>query len=77
MATTKIKVPNKKGPIEYPKDHQPGMRVTKPGSSCSNCEYVQGDRCTNEYFQKWMGSDKIPAPIDEYCSDWWHSQEKE
>jgi hypothetical protein len=49
------------------------MRVTKGGSMCGNCEYLGKDRltCTNEYFIKWHGSNVIPAPIDEYCSDWW------
>lgn len=58
---------------EYPKDHQPGMRVPKGGSSCSSCEYLgdDGETCTNEYFIKWHGSDKLPAPADEYCSDWY------
>lgn len=71
---TKVKIPNKKGPIEYAPDHKPGMRVPRNGSMCKNCEYVSGDRCTNKYFIKWNGSDKIPAPIDEYCSDWYHQQ---
>jgi len=71
----KIKVSNKKGPIEYPKDHQPGMRVPKHGSMCKNCEYVAGNKCTNKYFIKWLGTDVIPAPIDEYCSDYWHPKD--
>jgi hypothetical protein len=61
----------KKGDVEYPKDHVPGMKVPKGGSSCSKCEYfVEGGNCRNEYFIKWNGSSKIPAPPDEYCSDW-------
>ena len=61
----------KKGEVTYPKDHKPGMRVTKGGSCCANCEYVNGQECTNEYFIKWNRSNKIPAPTDEYCSDFW------
>jgi len=61
----------KKGPIEYPKDHKPGMKVPKGGSSCSSCEYLKDGMCTNEYFIKWNGSGKLPAPPDEYCSDWY------
>ena len=72
----KVKVKSdKKGEAEYPPDHKPGMKVTKGGSMCKNCEYVSGNKCTNEYFIKWNGSDKIPAPVDEYCSDWWESKD--
>ena len=61
------------GEAEYPADHEPGMKVTKGGSMCKNCEYLGDDQktCKNEYFQQWHGSDVIPEPIDEYCSDWW------
>lgn len=60
-----------KGKVEYPDDHQPGMRVPKGGSDCAKCEYFKGNqKCGNEYFIKWNGSDKIPAPVDQYCSDW-------
>jgi len=65
----------------YPEDHVPGMVVPKGGSSCAKCEYLGDDKktCTNEYFIKWNGSELIPAPIDEYCSDWfdWHKDKKE
>lgn len=67
----KIKVKSTKREAEYPADHKVGMKVTKGGSMCKNCEYVKGNKCTNEYFIKWNGSDIIPAPIDEYCSDYW------
>jgi len=49
------------------------MRVPKGGSSCKKCEYLKDAEkglCGNEYFVAWHGSDKIPAPIDSYCSDW-------
>lgn len=69
---TKVKIPNKKGPVEYPKDHKPGMRVPLNGSSCLTCEYYKGsDLCGNEYFVKWNGSEKLPYPAQEYCSDWY------
>lgn len=57
---------------EYPPDHKAGMRVPKGGSSCASCEYYKGKMiCGNEYFIRWNGSAKIPAPApDEYCSDW-------
>jgi hypothetical protein len=71
----KVKVTDKKGKAEYPADHKPGMRVTKGGSMCKNCEYVSGNKCTNEYFIKWHGNDIIPAPIDEYCSDFWEPKD--
>lgn len=75
MIKVSVKQSDKKGEAEYPSDHKPGMKVTKGGSMCKNCEYVSGNKCTNEYFIKWNGSDKIPAPIDEYCSDWWESKD--
>ena len=58
---------------DYPPDHKPGMRVPRGGSSCSSCRYHEpdGNRCSNFYFKKWHGDDKIPAPPTEYCSDWW------
>jgi hypothetical protein len=60
---------------EYPPDHKAGMRVPKGGSMCANCEYLGKDKktCTEEHFIKWNGSNIIPAPIDEYCSDWYES----
>lgn len=65
------------GPAEYPPDHQPGMRVPKGGSSCSSCRYLSDDgrHCGNSYFQKWNGSDELPEPADEYCSDWYEPKE--
>lgn len=59
--------------FQLPKDHQPGIRVPKGGSSCASCEYYKGGmKCGNKYFIKWNGSDKIPAKApDEYCSDWY------
>lgn len=58
---------------QYPANHVPGMRVPKGGSSCGSCEYYKGMMtCGNEYFIRWNGSNKIPAPAaDEYCSDWY------
>jgi hypothetical protein len=60
--------------VNYPADHKPGMRVPKGGSMCANCKYLKdADKglCGNEYFVQWNGSEKIPGPIDSYCSDWW------
>jgi hypothetical protein len=59
--------------FEFPKDHQPGMRVPKGGSSCASCKYLRpGLHCANEYFQKWNGGKKIPTQhADEYCSDYY------
>lgn len=61
----------------YPRDHRPGMRVPFGGSSCANCEYLSVDRtrCNNHYFQRWHGTDLLPFPADQYCSDW-YSPEK-
>ena len=62
----------------YPKNHKPGMKVPQGGSMCANCEYLGEDEktCTNEYFIKWNGSKFLPAPADEYCSDWYEPEEK-
>ena len=63
------------GEFVLPPNHQPGMRVPKGGSSCANCKYGEvredGPHCTNNYFVDWHGESKLPAPADEYCSDWW------
>jgi hypothetical protein len=63
--------------VTYPKDHKPGMAVTKPGSSCANCRYLRPNLyCANEYFQKWNGGNKIPTKdANSYCSDWWEPRE--
>lgn len=56
----------------YPPDHQAGMRVPKGGSDCQKCKYLAKNQkdCTNSYFIKWNGSNVIPGPIDQYCSDY-------
>jgi hypothetical protein len=57
-----------------PADHKPGMRVPEGGSMCANCEYLKDEKkglCENPHFVAWNGSAKIPAPIHEYCSDWY------
>jgi hypothetical protein len=63
----------------YPANHQPGMRVPKGGSSCSSCKYLSenGKECTSEFFIKWHGTDKLPAPANEYCSDWYEPRTSE
>jgi hypothetical protein len=63
----------------YPKDHIPGMRVPKGGSSCSKCEYLADNQteCKNKYFKRWHGSATIPGKIDEYCSDWFEPADGE
>lgn len=63
--------------VEYPKDHQPGMRVPRGGSMCANCEYFNRntmDSCNNEYFIRWNGSNIIPGRPDEYCSDFYEPE---
>lgn len=58
---------------QYPPDHQAGMQVPKGGSSCASCEYLGDDKrsCKNKYFIAWNGSDRLPFPADQYCSDWY------
>lgn len=62
--------------FHFPFDHKPGMKVPKGGSNCAKCEYLGKDKliCTNKYFIEWNGGDKIPAPIDSYCSDWFEEK---
>jgi len=64
------------GRAHYPKDHKPAMRVPKGGSSCAKCEYLGNDSktCNNKFFIFWNGSNKLPAPADEYCSDWFEAK---
>lgn len=63
-----------KGEFELPKDHKAFMPVTKGGSSCKNCKYVDIEKngCMNKHYVKWNGDNKLPnVPLDEICSDWW------
>lgn len=76
-----LNFPNKKiasGDFELPSNHTPGTIVPKGGSCCANCKFgsVVDNKgyCSNEHFIKWNGSSKLPAPADEYCSDWWESK---
>lgn len=63
---------------QYPPDHQAGMQVPKGGSSCASCKYLGPDQasCTNDYFVQWNGGPQLPAPPDEYCSDWYEPAEQ-
>jgi len=72
------RVPEDPSKPTYPFDHRAAMKVPIGGSMCANCEFLSDDQkhCTQENFIAWAGenkpagSDVIPAPIDEYCSDW-------
>lgn len=57
----------------YPRDHEPAMRVPKGGSSCANCRFLGKNRrtCRNRYYIEYHGSNCLPHPCDEFCSDWW------
>lgn len=59
---------------EYPKNHPVGVVVPKGGSSCSKCEYVSGQNCKEKLFIKWNGGDRIPAPTDRYCCDFFEAK---
>ena len=67
-----------RGTFELPANHKATMQVTKGGSSCLNCKWVNENNhsCNNEYYIKWNGSDpKLPdLPLDEICSDWWEAK---
>lgn len=64
-----------KGEFELPDSHKAAMQVTKGGSCCENCKFVDADKheCKNQHYIKWNGNDpKLPdLPLDEICSDWW------
>jgi hypothetical protein len=65
---------------KYSKDHQVGMKVPKGGSDCAKCEYVgsstDGPTCGQKDFVKWNGSNKLPAPPNEYCCDFFTWQKR-
>jgi hypothetical protein len=63
---------------KYPPSHKPAMKVPKGGSSCCSCTFLAKDEksCTNKYFIAWHGSAMLPAPADEYCSDWYIPEKK-
>jgi len=68
----KVKVSKSKGPVTYPPDHKPGMKVAKGGSCCANCKFWDGKDCENSYYRVWNnGNGKIPTDPTTYCSDWW------
>ena len=59
----------------YPRDHKPAMQVPVGGSSCSKCVFYNpdGNRCRSRDYQRYYGTDKIPAPPDQFCSDWFET----
>ena len=63
-----------KGPLTFPADHVPAIRVPPGGSSCANCMFVDAARheCTEPHYIEWNGGPKLPPlPLDEICSDWY------
>lgn len=67
-----------KGAFELPPTHKAAMEVTKGGSSCQNCRFVDAEKhaCKNKYYIQWNGGDdKLPPlPLDQICSDWWEAK---
>jgi len=61
------------GPVKYPSSHQPVLQVPKGGSSCANCEHLgrDGKTCVSPYYIQYMGTNRLPYPADQMCSDWW------
>lgn len=68
----------------YPADHVAAMQVPKGGSMCASCEYLKDAKnriCGSPHFKAWegpnkpAGSDKIPLPIDQFCSDWYEPKD--
>lgn len=67
------------GPITFPSNHQPGMKVPKGGSCCANCTFFKmkegKPHCGESHFIKWNGNDLIPTDDPaSYCSDWYSPQ---
>ncbi len=58
----------------YPTDHKVGVRVPQGGSDCAKCEYNKGQNCREKHFIKWNGSNRIPAPTDQYCCDFFEAK---
>ena len=71
----KIFEERKAHPLSYPPDHEMGLVVPRGGSMCANCKFLTDDKenCKNEYFIKWNGSEKLPAPANRYCCDQWEA----
>lgn len=61
----------------YPPDHMPAVIVPKGGSSCASCRFRNGQLCMEPNFNRWNGGPVIPAPVDEFCSDWWRGRLEE
>lgn len=70
--------------VKYPEDHKAAMEVPQGGSMCLSCGYLKDAKnriCGNPYFIAWSGpnkpagSNKIPLPVDRYCSDWYEPKD--
>lgn len=72
----KLPIIDQGGPFDLPDSHQPVVRTPKGGSSCANCHWLtfDGKHCNNAYYIEFMGTDELPGPADEVCSDWWEPQ---
>jgi len=59
----------------YPPDHKVGMVVPQGGSDCAKCEYLGDDQksCKEKHFVKWNGSNRLPAPADRFCCDFFEA----
>lgn len=55
-----------------PKNHKLGLKVTKGGSMCANCKFLDSPTtCGNEGFIEWNDGNELPEPKDQYCCDLW------
>jgi len=66
------------GRFFLPRSHQPGVVVPDGGANCASCKFYRptGGRygsCYNRYYQAWAGTNLIPCPPQNYCTDWWES----
>lgn len=62
--------------FHLPTSHRPALKVPKGGSCCKNCVFYdeKGGKhgtCGSDDYRLYYGTNEIPEPPDEFCSDWW------
>jgi len=70
------------GKMVLPSNHKAGLHVPKGVSCCANCKWwvhkenSEEYHCINTYYQEWAGTDSIPYPADEYCTNSWEPKDQ-
>ena len=68
--------------VVLPANHEPAMEVPKGGSSCATCTMYEKDDdsehgiCHSSEYKEYYGTNKIPHPADQYCSDWYNPKKE-